>query len=109
MFLPLLVCLLDHDIRGFIISCFSFPVGEKQMQAMRLLSCNEVSLPYFNTDFLHYHMQSAWTFNVSVTLPTLRDANSEMLGRKKKNTKDYNNVSYYSSKDLLKSSVYDQH
>lgn len=41
-------------------------------EAVRLFSCNEVSLPCLNTDFLHYHMQSAWPFNASVTLSTLQ-------------------------------------
>lgn len=73
LFLLLLVCLPDHDLRLFIIRWGFFPAGEKLLyEAMRLLSYNEISLPHFNTDFLHYRVQSAWLFNVSVTLPTLQ-------------------------------------
>lgn len=82
-FLLLLVCLPDCDLWLFIVSLvfFFFPAGKKLLQqqrpAMRLLSCNGVSLPCVNTDFLHYHVQSVWPFSASVTLPMLQRCREE--------------------------------
>lgn len=103
-FLLLLICLPDHDLRTFIIGLGFFPVGKKaalaERQEMRLLSCNEGFTSPLYTDFLHYHMQSAWP-----QLPFLpcRD------GGKKKTHQDDGSLSCYRNKDLLKSSVNDQH
>lgn len=103
-FLLLLVCLPDHDLRIFIIGFGFFPVGKKaalaERQEMRLLSCNECFTSLLCTDFLQYHMQSAWP-----QLPSIpcRD------GGKKEMHWDYGNLSCCRNKDLLKSSVNDQH
>lgn len=81
-----------------------FPSGKKaalaERQEMRLLSCNECFTSLLYTDFLHYHMQSAWP-----QLPSLpcRD------GGKEKMHWDYRSLGCRRNNDLLKSSVNDQH
>lgn len=98
----LLFCFPDHNCR---LDLFLFSVGEKllqkQRQEMRLLPCIQVSLPCFDKLSVPPRAIRSASQCLHSTLPTLQRCWEE------KYIKDYDRLSCYANKDLLKCSVYD--